>query len=180
LEQADVFDFIRKNEQPADLLIAHSFLDLLPMPKSLPKLLSLTNNLAWLTINFDGVTIFEPVIDAALDEQIERLYHKTMDIRPTGGDSKSGRHLFGHLQSAGADILAAGASDWVVHAVNREYPDDEAYFLYFILHFFEEALTGHAELNGESFAHWLSERRSQIERGELTYIAHQMDFLVKV
>jgi len=180
LEQADVFDFIRKNEQPADLLIAHSFLDLLPMPKSLPKLLSLTNNLAWLTINFDGVTTFEPVMDAALDEQIERLYHKTMDIRPTGGDSKSGRHLFGHLQSAGADILAAGASDWVVHAVNREYPDDEAYFLYFILHFFEEALTGHAELNGESFAHWLSERRSQIERGELTYIAHQMDFLVKV
>jgi len=180
LEQADVFEFIQRNDQPADLLIAHSFLDLLTMPGSLPKLLSLTNNLAWLTINFDGVTAFEPVMDAALDEQIERLYHKTMDTRPTGGDSKSGRHLFGHLQSAGANILAAGASDWVVHAVNREYPDNEAYFLYFILHFFEEALTGHAELGTESFTYWLSERRSQIERGELTYIAHQMDFLAKV
>ena len=180
LEHADVFEFIQKNKEAVDLLIAHAFLDLLPMPDSLPKLLSLTNNLAWLTINFDGMTTFEPTIDAVLDEQIERLYHKTMDTRLTGGDSKSGRHLFGHLQNAGAEILSAGASDWVVHAINGKYPDDEANFLHFILHFFQESLTNHAELDAELFAHWLSKRRSQIERGGLTYIAHQMDLLVKV
>ena len=73
LECADVFDFIQRNKAPADLLIAHAFLDLLPMPESLLKLLSLTNGLAWLTINFDGVTTFEPTINAALDDQIERL-----------------------------------------------------------------------------------------------------------
>jgi hypothetical protein len=177
-ERADVFDFIQKNKEPADLLIAHAFLDLLPMPESLTKLLSLTNNLAWLTINFDGMTTFEPVIEARLDEQIERLYHKSMDTRPTGGDSQSGRHLFSHLRDAGAEILAAGASDWVVHAVNRRYPEDEAYFLYFILHFCEESLMGHPELDAEAFKLWLQERRAQIERGELAYIAHQMDFLV--
>lgn len=176
-ERADVFDFILKNKEPADLLIAHAFLDLLPMPESLPKLLSLTKELAWLTINFDGVTIFEPTIDAALDGQIERLYHMTMDTRPRGGDSRSGRHLFGYLQSAGAEIIAAGASDWAVYAVNGNYPDDEAYFLHFILHFFEGSLAGHPELDAEGFARWLRERRAQIERGELTYIAHQMDFL---
>ena len=65
-ERADVFDFIQKNKEPADLLIAHAFLDLLPMPESLPKLLSLTKDLAWLTINFDGVTTFEPTIDVGL------------------------------------------------------------------------------------------------------------------
>jgi hypothetical protein len=178
-EQADVFDFIQKNQEPVDLLVAHAFLDLLPMPESLRKLLSLTNGLAWLTINFDGVTTFEPVIDQALDEQIEWLYHRTMDTRPTGGDSRSGRHLFGHLRNAGAEILAAGASDWVVHGVNGKYPEDEAYFLYFILHFFEESLTGHPELDAEAFADWMQKRRAQIERGELVYIAHQMDFLVK-
>ena len=179
LEQADVFDFIQKNQEPADLLIAHAFLDLLPMPESLTKLLSLTKKLAWLTINFDGMTTFKPSIDAALDEQIERLYHKTMDTRPTGGDSQSGRHLFGHLRSVGAEILAAGASDWVIHAMNGNYPEEEAYFLYFILHFFEESLVGHPELEAEAFTHWLQERRAQIERGELVYIAHQIDFLVK-
>lgn len=178
-ERADVFDFIQKNNEPADLLIAHAFLDLLPMPGSLPKLLSLTKGLAWLTINFDGVTTFDPTIDAALDARIERLYHETMDTRATGGDSQSGRHLFGHLRNAGADILAAGASDWVVFAENGKYPKDEAYFLHFILHFFEESLTSRPDLAPNKFAGWLRERRAQIERGDLVYIAHQMDFLVK-
>ena len=179
-ECADVFDFIKKNPAPADLLIAHAFLDLLPMPESMPKLLSLTKNLAWLTINFDGVTSLEPTIDAGLDEQIERLYHATMDTRPSGGDSRAGRHLFSHLRKAGAQVLTAGASDWVVHAMNGKYPADEEYFLKFILHFFEESLAGHVELNATDFSNWIKERRAQIERGELVYIAHQMDFLAKV
>jgi len=177
LERADVFDFIQQNSAPADLLIAHAFLDLLPMPESLPKLFSLTKSLAWFTINFDGVTSLEPSIDPALDATIERLYHESMDKRPTGGDSRSGRHLIGHLKNVGAKILAAGASDWVVHALHGKYPANEKYFLQFILHFFGEALTGHPELNPNEFAAWLSKRQAQIERGELVYIAHQMDFL---
>ncbi len=177
---ADVFDFIKKNPEPADLLIAHAFLDLLPMPESMPILLALTKHLAWLTVNFDGVTSLEPSIDAALDERIERLYHATMDTRPTGGDSRAGRHLFSHLRGAGAEILSAGASDWVVHSVDGKYAADEAYFLNFILHFFEESLTGNVELDAAAFENWIKERRAQIERGELVYIAHQMDFLARV
>jgi hypothetical protein len=179
LERTDVFDFIQSNKTPADLLIAHAFLDLLPMPESLTKLLTLTNGLAWLTLNFDGVTTLEPTIDAALDEHIERLYHKTMDERHTGGSSKSGRYLFSHLQHAGAEILAAGASDWVVYGVDGKYPQDEAYFLHFILHFIEESLRGNKELDENVFADWLRTRHEQIKRGELTYVAHQLDFLVK-
>jgi hypothetical protein len=178
LERADVFDFIKKNKTPAHLLIAHAFLDLLPMPESLTKLLTLTNNLAWLTLNFDGMTTFEPTMDAALDETIERLYHETMDTRPSGGSSKSGRSLFAHAQNAGTEILAVGASDWVVHGANRTYPQDEAYFLHFILHFIEESLQGNKGLDEVVFAGWLHKRHEQIERGELTYIAHQLDFLV--
>jgi len=148
------------------------------MPESLPKLLSLTKELAWLTINFDGVTSLEPIVDAKLDAKIEGLYHETMDTRATGGDSKSGRHLFGHLRDAGVEIVAAGASDWVVYARDGKYPDDEEYFLHFILHFFEESLAGSAELDAVAFADWMKKRRVQIEHGELVYIAHQMDFLV--
>ena len=180
LECADVFDFITKNIEPADLLIAHAFLDLLRMPESMPKLLSLTKDLAWLTINFDGVTSLEPTVDAELDDQIERLYHETMDTRPTGGDSRAGRHLFSHLRAAGARILSAGGSDWVVHAIDGKYPADEAYFLEFILHFFEESFTGQPVLGAAAFSDWLEKRRRQIQAGELVYIAHQMDFLVRV
>lgn len=179
LALASVFDFVQTKPEPANVLIAHAFLDLLPLPESLPKLFSLTQQLAWLTINFDGVTTFKPTIDAALDETIERLYHETMDTRPTGGDSKSGRHLFGYLHNAGMEILAAGASDWVVHPINGKYQDDEAFFLNFILKFLEESLGEHPGLSGVVFEHWLRERRAQIEQGELVYIAHQMDFLVR-
>ncbi len=181
LERADVFDFIESRPAPADLLIAHAFLDLLPMPQSLAKLLALLkpSGLAWLTLNFDGVTTLEPPLDPALDAKIERLYHQTMDTRPTGGDSRAGRHLFAHLRNAGAQILSAGASDWVVFAREGQYPAQEAYFLYFILHFFETSLAGHPDLDAATFATWLSERRTQVERGELLYIAHQMDFLAR-
>jgi len=180
LVQEDVFDFIARKPEPADLLIAHAFLDLLPMPESLTKLFTLTQSLAWLTINFDGVTSLEPIIDKDLDTEIERLYHETMDMRPSGGDSRSGRHLFEHLKQVGAEVEAAGASDWVVYPVYGQYPADEAYFLYFILHFFEESLGKHPELDAATFADWLKKRRGQVERGELVYIAHQMDFLARI
>jgi len=179
LECADVFDFIERNERPADLLIAHAFLDLLPLPESLEKLFRLTKALAWLTLNFDGLTTLEPVIDHLLDEKIERLYHQTMDTRPTGGDSHTGRKLFEQFRSLNAEILAAGASDWVVHTTSGKYPAEEKYFLHFILNFFESSLKAHAELDADEFESWLAKRRAQIERGELVYIAHQIDFLVK-
>lgn len=176
---ADVFDFIQKHKEPADILIAHAFLDLLPLPESLPGLLSLTKGLAWLTLNFDGVSTLQPVIDRALDETIERLYHETMNRRSTGGDSHTGRTLFEHFHSVNVDILAAGASDWVVFAKNGSYPDDEKYFLQFVLHFFEDALKDSDQLDTAKFKRWLAKRAEQIECGELVYIAHQMDFLVK-
>jgi hypothetical protein len=179
LVQADVLDYAAQAPEPGDLLIAHAFLDLLPMPESLPGLLSLTKDLAWFTLNFDGLTSLEPPVDPMLDEKIERLYHQTMDARPSGGDSRSGRHLFGHLRAAGTEVLAAGASDWVVHASGGRYPAEEAYFLHFILHFFEEALAGHPELQESELAGWLQRRRAQVDCGELVYIAHQIDFLAR-
>ena len=179
LECADVFDFIQKNTRPADVLIAHAFLDLLPMPESLESLFTLTYGLAWLTINFDGMSTFQPVIDRLLDEKIERLYHASMDMRSTGGDSRTGRKLFEDLRSMKAEILAAGASDWVVYGNHGQYPADEKYFLQFILHFFESSLKGCDELEADTFKRWLAKRREQIEAGELVYIAHQMDFLVR-
>ena len=179
LECADVFDFVRRNTKPADLLIAHAFLDLLPLPESLESLLTLTRGVAWLTINFDGMSTLQPVFDRALDERIERLYHASMDMRSTGGDSHTGRKLFADLRSVDAEILAAGSSDWLVYGNHGQYTADEKYFLQFVLHFFESSLKGCDELEVSAFQRWLMKRQEQIECGELVYIAHQMDFLVR-
>jgi SAM-dependent methyltransferase len=167
-----------------DLLIAHAFLDLLDLPTALPLLLKALKpgGLFYFTLNFDGATIFQPEIDPVFDAHLEALYHRTMDERITkgrrSGDSRSGRHLFGLLRKCGAEILAAGSSDWTVLAgPDGRYPGDEAYFLRFILHTFHGALCDHPEIETSRLEAWMAERYAQLERGELVYIAHQMDFV---
>ena len=169
-----------------DLLIAHAVLDELDIPTALPSLLALLRpgGLLYVTITFDGATILEPEIDPAFDAQIETLYHQTMDQRriagQPAGDSRSGRHLFGHLRAAGAELLDAGSSDWVIFAGPDGYPGDEAYFLHCIVHTIGNAFQGHPQLDPCRFARWLAERHAQIEQGSLVYIAHQLDFLGRV
>ena len=188
LEAIDLFDFIQREQgnQTWDVLIAHAFLDLVDIPAALPKLFSLLKpgGLFYFSINFDGATILQPTIDSVLDGRIETLYHQTMDNRlinsQPSGDSQSGRHMFAHLQQAGATILAAGSSDWVVFANESNYPADEKYFLHFIVETMRQALTKHPDLDQVTFNEWITQRKAQIEAGKLVYIAHQLDFLGRV
>jgi SAM-dependent methyltransferase len=168
-----------------DLIVANAFLDLVDPDVFLPQLgpLLKPNGLGWFTINFDGLTLFEPVFDKQLDEKILQLYHRSMDERrvqgkETGG-SQTGRHLYHQLSVAGWQVMAAGASDWVVHPIQGFYPHEEAYFLHHILHFFELTLIDHPELDQAAFLAWLAARRAQITAGELVFIAHQLDFLAR-
>jgi hypothetical protein len=95
--------------------------------------------------------------------------------RPAG-DSRTGRRLFGHLRAAGAFPLAAGSSDWVVHAgPDGVYPGDEAYFVEAILQTVEDAVQG--LVDPAPLADWLTARRRQLADGELVYLAHQLDFV---
>lgn len=188
LEAIDVFDFVAReeSEQYYDLLIAHAFLDLMNLPTILPLLFSRLSpgGLFYFTINFDGATILQPTIDPAFDAQVDRLYNRTMDERITegkpSGDSQTGRHLFSQLRAAGADILAAGSSDWVVFAGTEGYPGDEAYFLHFIVDSIHQALKAHPELDAQQFEDWIAQRHAQVEDGTLVYIAHQLDFVGRV
>jgi hypothetical protein len=187
LVACDLFDFVEQEQgrRAWDLLVAHAFLDLMDIPTTLPLLMSLVRpgGLLYLTINFDGGTLLQPEIDRAFDDHIEALYHQTMDERITkgkpSGDSRSGRHLFGHLRAAGAQVLDAGSSDWVVFAGAGGYPADEAYFLHFFIETMRGALQGHAQLDAGRFAAWIDERHAQMDRGDLVYIAHQLDFLAR-
>jgi SAM-dependent methyltransferase len=188
-EQVDLSDFLERERQVGagrrvwDLLIAHAFLDLVDIPATLPSILELLapGGLFYFTLNFDGVTLFEPGIDPAFDELVQSLYHRTMDERVTAGrpsgESRTGRRLFAHLRTAGTEILAAGSSDWVVFPGKSGYLHDEAYFLHFIVHTLHEALRGHPELDPARFERWVAGRHAQIERRELVYIAHQLDFV---
>lgn len=178
---ADLFDFLQgqqaEQQEPYDLVIAHAVLDLCDVPALLPLLQSRLKprGLGYFSLNFDGVTALEPPTShgRAYDDHIETLYHQSMPNPHTG------RTLIPHLQNSGYEIIAAGSSDWVVYATAGTYPNDEAYFLHHILHFFEQSLANHPDLEPQQWQNWLAERRAQIGRGELVYIAHQLDVLVR-
>jgi SAM-dependent methyltransferase len=188
LQIGDIEEFLDKWDDPYryDLLIAHAFLDLIDLTTTLPHLLKVIRpgGLFYFTLNFDGITALAPQMDAELDSLIETLYHRTMDERltrgrPTGG-SRTGRQLLSLVLQCGTDILAAGSSDWVVTPLNNAYPADEAYFLHFIVNTIDCALRGHPELDPRDFEAWIHTRHAQIEQGELTYIAHQLDLLGRI
>jgi SAM-dependent methyltransferase len=180
---ADLRAFLGENRRPngVDLLIASAFLDLVDVAATLPALLERVapNGLYWFSINFDGETIFLP--EHPSDASLMSVYHRSMDERTRlgrrAGDSRTGRHLFQHLRSAGARILAAGSSDWIVHAIDGEYAAQEGDFLGHILHTIEAELNSRSEVDQHALHDWLRVRRDQLERGDLVYIAHQLDFV---
>jgi hypothetical protein len=165
--------------EPADVLIANAFLDLVDVPAFLPGLFRalVPGGCYWFTLNFDGESIFQPEHPA--DDVVLGEYHRSMDERVRygrpAGESRTGRHLFGHLRAAGAPPLSSGSSDWVVHAgPDGTYPDGEAIFLECILQTVQDALDD--RIGPAVLADWLAVRRRQLAGGELCYIAHQLDF----
>jgi len=164
----------------ADLLVASAFADLVPISAVLDLVESAVRpgGLAYLPISFDGGTIFQP--DHPADEAVEQAYHTAIDAEP-GRDSQAGRHLAEALRSAPGDLLGMGSSDWIVRPRTGGYPADERFFLGRILDFVEAAI-----LDTESprepvadAADWVGTRRDQLAAGELTYVAHQYDFLYR-
>lgn len=185
LECIDFHRFVERERGHGtwDLILAHAFLDLFDIQSVVPSLLSLlhTQGLCYFTLNYDGLSILEPEIDKGLDTKIFAAYHRTMDERVVGGlvsgDSRAGRHLLKIIGDAGGQILSAGSSDWVVYPDQSGYADDEAYFLHYIIQTIDKALRSQPDIEPERFAQWIRQRHLQIDRNELTYIAHQIDIL---
>lgn len=127
-------------ERP-NLLVAQSFLDLVPVEDALGTFTDALapGGLLYAPLTFDGVTTFQP--DHPADSVVERQYHRSIDA-VAGRDTDAGRHAVTALQQAPGDLLAVGGSDWVVRPqcgeraasddhsdAESDYPADERYFL---------------------------------------------------
>jgi SAM-dependent methyltransferase len=181
--ESTVDAFLDSAPRQFELTVANAVLDLLDLPRVLPRLAGRGSGLFYFTINFDGVTVLEPAVDADLDERVVALYHRTMDERIVdgipSGDSRCGRHLLSLLPRCGFRIIEAGSSDWIVHPRDGAYPADERFFLSCILDFFEQSLSERDEIGAEELSRWLQVRRRQLADGELVFIAHQIDVLAE-
>jgi SAM-dependent methyltransferase len=167
----------------ADVLIGCAVLDVLDVPRLLPGMLNLLKpgGLYWFPITYDGEMAFLPEHPA--DAAIIAAYHADMDRRERhggpGGERFAGRHLIGQLRSAGAAVRAAGSADWVVlPGPGGRYQESESDFVATILDTMESALVpadGAPAVDRHTIARWLSDRRAQLARGDLIYLAHNLD-----
>jgi len=185
-QNADAFDFIQNQSKNYDLLIAHAFLDLVDIDDALPLLFSKLKSdaLFYFPITFDGVTTFRPQVDPVLDRKIERIYHESMAQRDQGylmgGNSKTGRQLFDHLNNKKSKIISAGSSDWVIYPGENGYSEGVPYFLHYIVNLVKNSVENSDKIPVEKLERWADIRHRQIENEELFYIAHQLDIFGKV
>jgi hypothetical protein len=155
-----------------DLVLAQSFLDLVPIERALGALgrAVVADGLVYAPLTFDGETVFLP--EHPEDEQVVKAFHAAIDATP-GRDSRVGRHLLDRLRGRADRVEAVAASDWIVRpSPDGSYPADERYFLACILGFVADALE-----DVEGGEAWLETRRRQLRAGELTYVAHGYDLL---
>jgi SAM-dependent methyltransferase len=187
LVPADLEAFLSRTAsgQTWDLVMAHAFLDLTDLTFAIPGLcrLACPGGLLYLSINYDGKTRFWPDMDPDFERCLLDLYNQSMERRricgrPTGA-SRTGRRLLGTLMAAGAELISAGRSDWLVFATDKTYCKDEAYFLTFILATIRDELKGHPDLDRSRLQRWYEQRRAQIKTGQLIYLAKNMDFLAR-
>jgi SAM-dependent methyltransferase len=171
------FSAREENRGRFDMVVAHALLDILELSSSLESLVGMARpgGLLYVPITFDGETHFEP--GSRDDDDVLSAYHDTMEER---GSSRTGRRLFHALRSIPAEVLEIGSSDWIVHPVHPTgagYPDDEAFFLEFILKTIEVAVRD--RLDPARLATWLADRRRQLASADLVYCAHQLDVLAR-
>jgi SAM-dependent methyltransferase len=168
-----------------DLLLAHAFMDLVDIQSLLPGMMRLlkSGGLLFLSLNFDGDTVLLPAIAPEFDDRVIHRYHRSMDERIVdgrqAGDSRTGRRLLMKLIQRRNEILAAGASDWIVYPRRRRYPMGESYFLHHIIHTIDEELAHHPEIDPDYFKAWIAKRHVQIDNGELVFMAKHIDILAR-
>jgi SAM-dependent methyltransferase len=168
-----------------DLVLAHAFMDLVDIQTLLPGMMRLlkSGGLLFLSLNFDGDTVLLPAIAPDFDDRVINRYHRSMDERIAdgrpAGDSRTGRRLLLKLIQRRTEILAAGASDWIVYPRRRRYPLRESYFLHHIVHTIDEELAHHPEIDPDYFKIWIAKRHAQIENGELVFMAKHIDVLAR-
>ena len=178
LEAVDLEVFIEREagNRQWDLIIVNTAFDLIHTDFALAELCSLAypGALIYFATNPEGWMAFEPQLDPLVDDFISTCYYQRAQ------NNWMGRGLFKKLDDAGLSLLDVGGMDWIVFPKRGEYPSDEGYFLHYMLDKVGKDLLGCSELDQSRLAAWLAARHAQVERGELVFVSHQLDFLAQV
>lgn len=173
-------------DRPYNVITAHAFLDIAPLPQALRRFAAWLQPGGYLyaSSNYDGDTALLPVYgDADFEARLLGHYNHTMERRRVDGQATGGaycgRRLHGLLLQYGFDILAYGSSDWNITPFLGEYRDGDAVCLKALL----EMIRGEGQSSGlfhqDQLERWREDRLLLLRQRRLGLIIHQLDFLAR-
>lgn len=177
--KADGFKFAPK--LPCQAVCAHTFMDLVPLPRMLAKVKSwlVPGGVFYATCNYDGgTTLFPRYSDLPFETELLARYDRAMELRRVDGEAtggaRCGRRLHQALLAAGWEVLSFGSSDWNLTPVRGHYRDADAVVLEALL----AMIRGEGEgLDRRALATWHRQRLAQLKAGQLGLIVHQLDMV---
>ncbi|SDX89229.1 class I SAM-dependent methyltransferase [Halopenitus persicus] len=176
-EAADAFAI----DASADVCIAMAVLDLMDPSPALEGLTShlVPGGVLYAPIVFDGGTGFLPAHPD--DPAIERAYHRHMAEVRDGGGPRVGRRLPSTASDVGGEVVDVGGSTQVIRPRNGSYPAREDVVLSRLLETVTEAVreVPDGAVTPETIDEWLAVRRDQLDRARLSFVAHNLDVLVR-
>jgi hypothetical protein len=169
-----------------DLVTAHNFMDLVPMARALSLFSEwlAEGGLFYATLNYDGDTALFPLYrDESFETALLAEYDASMERRlargePTGG-ARAGRRLHALLRPAGFDVVAYGSSDWNITPHEARYRNRDHDVLCALLDMIHGEGERQPGIDRNRLERWHTERRSQLETGQLGMIVHQLDMVAR-
>lgn len=172
---------------PLAAITAHSFVDEFPPQRLLQCFSSLLapRGLVYASLTYNGRTAFWPqASEPEFEAELLLTYDRSMDERTFEGapiaGSKGAQRFLSAAVPAGFEILCFGGSDWCIQPeTGGLYSGDDATLLAGMVDFVSNEALKHAHLDATRTETWRSERRAQIERGELRLLVHHVDALLE-
>ena len=169
-----------------NVITAHAFLDLAPLPQALQRFAAWLQPGGYLyaSLNYDGDTALLPVYeDAAFEARLLGHYNHTMERRRVDGQATGGaycgRRLHGLLPEYGFDILVHGSSDWIIAPVLGEYRDGDSVCLKALLEMIDGEGQRSAVFCQEQLDRWHDDRLRLLQQQRLELTIRQLDLLAR-
>ncbi len=192
-------------KQPFDIVFAASLAEHVEIDEMLGNIYNSLepNGLLFMPINYDGVTILEPVQDERIEERLIHNFNKIaiggqVYEGRVGGNAFCGRKLYHALKRNGFRILDLQSEDWVIMPADSKpwYEDNVKELLAFVVNAVADAnliphlnrvpildtISTDGTIGPDEKRHieeWRVKRLKEIDDGILVFICHQIGALAK-
>jgi SAM-dependent methyltransferase len=175
-----------RRERFCNVITAHAFLDLMPLPQTLDAFAAWLQpgGVLYASLNYDGDTALLPLYDdAGFETDLLSHYDDTMERRRVGnratGGARCGRRLHRLLPDHGFEILACGSSDWNITPYLGRYRGGDALCLQALLDMIRAEAQRSDLFDRDQLAHWHRDRLRLLHERRLGMIVHQLDLLAR-